>query len=218
MSNIDIDDLEIDVVNPDKKDKPLSSIYGSYDPEAASVNYQRNKELIQGRYHYQKFISKRRDTGAIKLNKLKPEHMQYVSCFINGMKGVEIAEQFNIDAHTVYRVLADPLARGLIAEFDERFKDEFNAMFPLVSDAIREGLEDKTLNNRLKAVDRWTKVSRFLTGQEEDGGNATKGTELVIAARVRLTSLIKDATKELADALPDGGIIEGEIIATETSK
>ena len=139
-------------------------------------------------------IAKRKINGALKLKELNPEHKQYVSCFIHGMNGVEIAAQFNVAAITVYRVLADPLAASLIGEFDENFKNEFRAMFPLVADAIRTGLESGGVETKLKAADRWLKVCRFIDGGEEEKGQEEK-TASIIAARLRFTDLIDTAVK-----------------------
>ena len=173
-----------------------------------------NKELIADKYHYEKVIGKRRSDGAMKLKELKPEHKQYVSCFVQGMKGVEIAEQYNVAAITVYRVLSDPLAKGLLGEFDEAFKDEFRAMFPLVANAVRDGLESAGIATRLKAVDRWTKVSLFIDGKpEEDSGE--KKPEVMAAMRLRLVAMLQTA----ADALPANtpAEIEIEAVVVETS-
>ncbi len=175
---------------------PLSSIVAGYDPEEAAAKYAANAELIKDKYHYEKMMGKRKSNGALKLKELKPEHKQYVACFINGMKGVEIAEQFNVAAITVYRVLADPLAAELIGDFDEGFKNEFRAMFPLVADAVRTGLESGGTKTRLQAVDRWTKVCRFLDGDEGEKDQGEK-TVAVTAARMRFVDLVKSATKNM---------------------
>lgn len=193
---------------------PLSSIFGQYDPELAAAKYAMNKELIEDKYHYEKVIGKRRSDGALKLKELKPEHKQYVSAFISGMKGVEIAAQFNVAAITVYRVLADPLAMELIGEFDESFKNEFRAMFPLVADAVRDGLVTGSPELRLKAVDRWTKVSRFLGGDEDDEGQKNEKTTQIIAARMRFIDLVETARK---NASPNMKMVEAEIIEVTTS-
>ena len=177
---------------------PLSVSRADYDQEEAKSRYQVNKALIQDRYHYEKFMGKRQENGAKKLNELSPEHKQWIACYINGMKGVEIAEQYNVAAITVYRVLADPLAKGLIDQFDDGFKDEFRAMFPLVSLAVREGLESGTASTRLKSVDRWAKICRLLDGKDEEGGE-TKKSDTVFAARMRFVELIKDAQETAAN-------------------
>lgn len=173
---------------------PLSSITAGYDPEESKAKYAANSELIKDKYHYEKFMGKRRADGAMKLKELKPEHKQYISCFINGMKGVEIADHFNVAAITVYRVLADPLSADLINEFDENFKNEFRAMFPLVADAVRTGLGSGGITTRLQATDRWLKVCRFLDGGEEEKDQEEK-TTAVVAARMRFVDLVKTATK-----------------------
>ncbi len=209
--------MELPTVDELNIDLPLtaSGRVANYDEEAARGQYQANKLLIQDKYHYEKFIGKRRNDGADKLQELKPEHKQYVSCFINGMKGVDIAEQFDVAAITVYRVLSDPLARSLIAEFDERFQEEFRAMFPMVSNAVREGLAHPSAEIKLKAVDRWAKVGRFLEGMDSDSERDNKKkTQTVVAARIQLVSMIKEASK----AVDGGTVIEGEVIVVETSE
>lgn len=188
---------------------PLSSLTAHYDPENAKSKYEANAALIADKYHYEKIMGKRRKDGALKLKELKPEHKQYVSCYIHGMKGVEIAEQFNVAAITVYRVLADPLAIAVIGEFDDAFKSEFKALFPLVSDAVRSGLESGNEGVRLKAVDRWTKVSRYLEGDPEEKDQEEK-TVAVLAARMRFVDLVKTATKGQK-------LIEAEFIEVTTS-
>ena len=182
---------------------PLSSTRAGYDPEREKARYEMNSELIQGRYHYEKVIGKRKSNGALKLRELKPEHKQYVAAFVNGMKGVEIAEYFNVAAITVYRVLADPLARSLIGEFDESFRDEFRAIFPLVANAVRDGLESGSIATRLKAVDRWTKVSRFIDGDTGEGESPK--TDVIFAARLKFVDMVKKASE-------GANLVEAEII------
>ena len=191
---------------------PLSSARAGYDSEAAKDKYELNSENIKSRYHYEKWIGKRKKNGALKLNSLSPLHKQIVSAFINGMKGVEIAEQFDIAAITVYRILGDPLVQPLIDEFDNGFKAEFKAMFPLVADAVRDGLEDPAQTTRLKAVDRFVKICRLIDG-DEPGGDAENRTVAVTAARLKFVQLVQKATGPQ--------LIEGEvetIVIEETAK
>ncbi len=188
---------------------PLSSVVAHYDPEAAAAKYAANAELIKDQYHYEKMMGKRQKDGSLKLKELKPEHKQYIACFLNGMKGVEIAAQFNVAAITVYRVLADPLAADLIGEFDESFRKEFKALFPLVADAVRSGLERGDIKTRLQAVDRWTKVCRFIDGGDEEVEKEGK-TTAVIAARMRFVDLVQDATKGMK-------LVEAEIVEVTAS-
>lgn len=187
---------------------PLSSTRAGYNPEREAARYAMNKELITDKYHYEKIIGKRKTTGALKLKELKPEHKQWISCFIQGMKGIEIAEQFDTPAVTIYRVLSDPLAKSLLGEFDEAFKNEFRAMFPLVANAVRDGLESTGIATRLKAVDHWTKVSGFIDGNKEEDGEAKKPA-VVAAMRLRMVTMLQAA----ADALPINTPVEIELEA-----
>lgn len=192
-------------------DLPASALTAGYDRDAAKDRYNRNKELIEDRYHYEKFIGKRKKNGALKLKDLTPVHRQIIACHVNGMKGVDIALQFKMAAITVYRILNDPQVQIYINEFEDAFKDEFRAMFPLVADAVREGLEHPNPAVKLKAVDRYVKVRRVLDGDGEDGSEDKKHS--VVAARVKFVKLIKDAAKAIEG--PD--VIEAEAVLVETT-
>lgn len=194
--------------------QPLSATRSNYQPERAAVRYAANAERIKERYHYEKWLGKRRKDGADKLKELQPLHKHIVSAYISGMKGVEIAEAFNLAAITVYRVLADPLVAPMIEEFDDGFKAEFRALFPLVSNAVREGLESDSTNVKLKAVDRWTRVCRFLDGKDDD--DTFSRAEVTASARLRMVSLIKRATESMQQQ--NGEILEIEATVTESAR
>lgn len=191
---------------------PLSTQVSNYDPEAEAAKYQRNKELIATKYQYEKWTGERNADGSARLKKLSAVHRQWVACFINGMKQVEIAQQFGVAAITVHRVLSDPLAKELIEEFDDGFKAEFQAMFPLVSDTIRDGLDpERPMGTRLRAVDRYAKVARLVGGDDGQEGELRDKVAAVQGARSRLVSMIKTAKREL----PDG--TKEEVTTEQTS-
>ncbi len=174
-------------------DVPLSVKTGtSYNPESARAKYLQNARLIAQNYKYEKFIGERKHNGDLKLKELRPEHKQYVTAWLQGMKGVEIADHFNVSALTVYRVLSDPLIKPLIEEFDEGFKEEFKRLFPLATDAIRDGLNDSDLDIRLKATDRFVKMSRLIEGTGEE--NTDGRVKAVFAARTKFVQMIKDVS------------------------
>lgn len=175
---------------------PLSSTIpgGNYSPTTARARYLANVELVAENYKYEKFIGKRQHSGNRNVTKLTPEHKRYITAFLNGMKIVEIADYFTVSALTVQRILSDPLARELINEFDDGFKEEFRRLFPLVTDSIRDGLLDDNLGIRLKAVDRFSKMSRLVDGEAE--GDSDDKIKAVFAARTKFVQLIQSASGE----------------------
>ncbi len=88
-------------------------------------------------------------------------------------------------------------------------------MFPLVADAIRDSLEHGGMEMKLKAVDRFVKVSAFLKDGADSDENAN-APEIVSAMRVRMVTMLKAA----ADALPKDipAMIEVEAVVVESSK
>ena len=201
---------------PLKIDLPsLSEKLGNYHPVVEAAKYQVNRELIKDKYHFEKWIGKRREEGHKNVNDLRPVHKRIISAHINGMKGVEIAEQFGLSAVTVYRILGDPLSRSLVDEFTENFKSEFKAMFPLVSNAIRDGLdEDKSFGTRMKAVDRFIKVHKMIDGVEDNGSTEGKVAE-VSSARVRIVQTIKDAVAKTETVTMIEAVIDEEVVVID---
>jgi hypothetical protein len=187
---------------------PLSAKRADYAPVKAAAHYAAHSELRKNRYHYEKMLGRRKHNGADKLKGLRPSHKMIVAAHINGMRGVEIAEQLNISAITVYRVLGDPLVAPLIQEFDDGFKADFRAMFPLVADAVRTGLEDSSPTTRLKAADRWAKICRVIDG---DGAADDSRVETIYAARMKFVQLIQDAVQS-ARGGDTALVIEAEVV------
>ena len=195
---------------------PLSAVYGNYDPVAHAAKYAANRDLIKEKYHFEKWVGKRRENGLLNIvETLKPVHKRIISAHINGMKGVEIAEQFNLSVITVYRILGDPLSRSLIDEFTDNFKSEFKAMFPLVSDAIRDGLsEDRAFGTRMKAVDRFIKVHKMIDGVDDTDSTEGKVAE-VSSARIRIVQTIKDALAKTETVTMIEAVIDEEVVVVD---
>lgn len=164
----------------------------------SKAKYRANRTLLRQKYHYEKWTGRRRPDGALKLNSLSPAHLRMISAYINGMRIKDIAEQFKVAAITVGRVLADPLSQVYVEEFGEAQKGEFKAMFPLVAKAIRDALSSGNAEVKLKAVDRFAKISAMLSGPNPNDSRESR-TEARTEARHKFIAMIKDAVPGGAD-------------------
>lgn len=188
----------------------LSKHNGYYDSEAARERREENRELIKAQYNYEKIIGLRRKNGVRNKKKLTPKDLQIISCFVMGMKPVEIAEQVDFSLQQVHNVLTDPLAREHLDSFNQAHREELGAMLPLVNDAVRDALTSAGIDTRLKGVDRWAKVHRTING-DPGAEKAQQKTEEIHAARFRFVEHIKKLAQE-------EGVIEAEAVIVEKAE
>ena len=194
MTDVTLDELDIQLPDASKANGglPLSSIVNGYDPVRAAAEYQINRLRLRDQYHYEKIIGLRRSNGHRNLKKLRPVHERIIALAVSGMSGVEIAAQFKCSAVTVYRILADPLASSLTKEIGEHYREEFKRLFPLVYDAVKDGLNSGSSKVRLAAVDRFARITRLIEGDGDEGA-VESHVKRVIDARITIVHLIKDA-------------------------
>lgn len=115
--------------------------------------------------------------------------------FVSGVSSVEIARFMNVSHNCVLRVLKDPLAKQFIDEFADGHKADFNAMFPLVNEAIQDALLNPSVTTRLKGVDRWNRLHRTVNGEDNDPSGSAK-TKEITAARFRFIDKLKEIAAE----------------------
>ena len=168
------------------------------------------REETIAKYHFEKIIGTRRKNGVRNKKKLKPRDRHVISCYVMGMRLVDVAEQFDLSLAQVINILQDPLSQQYLESFDQAHRDELGAMLPLVNDAVRDALESPGIDTKLKGVDRWTKVQRVVNG---DAGNveASQKTEEIRAARFRFIDQIKSIAAQ-------EGVIEAEAVIVEAAE
>lgn len=199
--------------DPEKIKLPaeVSKHNGYFDSEEAAARYEERKKEVQALYSVEKILGKRRRDGSPNLKKLKPRHLRMIAYFVEGVPSTEIAQILDVSHNCVLRVLKDPLAAKYIEDFADGHKADFNAMFPLVNEAISDALTGPGLDTRLKGVDRWHKLHKTING-DDSGESASAKTKEISAARFRFI----DQIRELAES---SGVIEAEVVmVTETSE
>jgi hypothetical protein len=189
----------------------ISKHNGYYDSEVFHQRYLERKAEVQARYAIEKVLGKRRKDGTPNRKKLRNRHKRMIAMYVNGVSPNEIALHFDVSQRCVLGVVQDPLAAQWIEEFEEGHKDEFNKMFPLINDAIREGLENPSIKTKMSAIDRWHKLHKTINGEEGTESGSAK-TKEITAARFRFI----DKVREIAEK---NGVLEAEVVTvTETTE
>ncbi len=180
-----------------------SELATGYDPAAAAAKYASRDEASRVvEYERDKLIGKRLPSGALRLKKLSARHMTMIALHLTGkFKAGHIAEHIGCRAITVYRVLNDPLAQKVINDFHSGVMLDLKALAPLAVEAVRDGLTDEDPDVKLRAVDRFDKLTK--TDIEEKAG---------ISVNVNFVNNVRDRFFEEIRAIADeSGIIDVEV-------
>lgn len=141
---------------------------GIYSPLRQRAKYALGAEDEKDRYQYEKVQGLRKSCGTLKLKDLTPFHHQIIAEHLMGIPHVNIALKMECSMGTVHRVVNDPIFAKMVTEFKTGFTAELEAMFPLVIEAIRSGLESTTIADKLAAARQWTSLAGNDTETSED--------------------------------------------------
>ncbi len=146
--------------------------------------------------------------GKAGLKALTVKHRQIIALHLQGISGTRIGEALNCSAGMVYSTINDPLAKKVIDHFITGVENDLEALLPLAVDAVRTGLECGNPDVKLRAVDKFTKLS----GRDEKEEKVGMNISIMGDARIRFVSELKElAEKPISSPTPKE--VEGEIVA-----
>jgi hypothetical protein len=144
------------------------------------------------------------------LKALSVKHRQIISLHLQGVAGTRIGKALNCSVGMVYHTINDPLAKKVIDHFISGVENDLEALLPLAVGAVRDGLNSGSTDTKLRAVDKFAKLSGRDEKEEKSGMNIT----IMGDARVRFVAELKELTeKSVPTSPPAPKVIEGEIVA-----
>jgi hypothetical protein len=143
----------------------------------------------------------RREIGTAKvkrdrLKRLSQRHKLIIGMHLNGIPHVKIAEHVGCSRETIGLVIKDPLAQEVVTYYYEGVEEELKALFPRVVGAVREALDNASIDTKLKGVDRFAKLTGM--GGEASGEKAIS-VSVVLDARTRFVNEIKEEARKMID-------------------
>lgn len=134
-------------------------------------------------YQYQKIIGHRKNTGELRLKRLKAVHRQMIAYHLRGMSNRDIASVTGFAENAISRVLRDPLSQVYIQEHLQNTELELGGLSSLAVDALRDGLCSSDLSIALQAVDKYYKATgRY--AKASDGGETAEDAMARMLARI----------------------------------
>ena len=124
-------------------------------------------------YEEEKQLGLRRADGSMNLTQLKPIHHRMLALYMAGFSQTDIARTLQKTDATISRWLHDPL---VLLELDRFYKSQqlrLKAIAGKAVDAVDQALDADSLSDRLKGVDRYTKLRESL-GDKDQGENTAE--------------------------------------------
>lgn len=142
------------------------------------------------------------------LKALTVKHRQIIALHLQGIAGTRIGEALNCSVGMVYHTINDPLAKKVIDHFISGVENDLEALLPLAVGAVRDGLNSGNNDTKLKAVDKFTKLS----GRDEKEVATGMNISIMGDARVRFVTELQELKKNSTPS-PAPKEVEGEIVA-----
>ncbi len=106
-------------------------------------------------YQDDKLLGIRMDSGAAKLEKLKPVHRQIFALHMSGYSNNDVARAVGKTPSWVSTVINDPLMQTLISQVNDDLDGELRALFPMALDTLRKGMNSEDKKIALRASDQF---------------------------------------------------------------
>lgn len=166
----------------------------------------------------QKYIGTSNETNQKPLKKLRPKHLRVIALHMQGMTGPQIVDYLaqadvSIALMTVYKVLNDPLSKGLMNEFYTGAEDELKALDGMAVDVLRRAMRDGSHRDAISAADKVFKINKRYgeSGSGSDGAENVirRAMDAVLSANETVREVVRERPR-LTDITPNK-IVEGAV-------
>ncbi len=112
-----------------------------------------------------KYIGQPNNTSQKPLRRLRPKHLRIIALHMQGYTGPQtkaFLEESNvtISLMAIYRVINDPLSKGLMAEFYAGAENELKALDGMAIDVLRRAMRDGSHRDAISAADKIFKMNK----------------------------------------------------------
>lgn len=135
------------------------------------------------RYELEKQNGKRAPSGALRLQRLKPKHHRVIELHLRGASGAEVASATGMTQATISRILADPLAQEILSAASAARDREFEALYGMHLEALRDGFTSGDVRDKLRAASVY---GRERIERAKSDAGASESAEDVIARILQL--------------------------------
>lgn len=121
--------------------------------------------------------------GVKPITRIKMKHRRMVALHIEGLSHTEIAKIIGCSPATVSTVIHNPTIKPILARIYAEFDDLILGLKPLVYEALRKVLRDGSSDMKLKAIDRWGKITGEFKDTSDPGQTAEEVVKMLLKVR-----------------------------------
>lgn len=137
-------------------------------------------------YEADKASGRRRPSGALNLQRLKPKHYRIIKLHLQGIPNVEIADAMHMTQAQISIILNDPKVREIVSSVQKDWENEFYALEGKAVAAVRNGLSDDDPKNSLRAANIFFGEKR---ARQQDSGGPTSAEDVIQQMLDRATNI-----------------------------
>lgn len=165
-------------------------------------------------YQFEKIIGKRSRSGRKPLKRLTPRHKNIIALHLRCLSHRDIAVVTGMSEVSVAETLKDSLSQEIISVYLGGMEEELQSLAPMAVDALRSGLGAGDIGVRLKAADRFFRV----TGRYSKAETSNETAEDVLArALARVAVEQSGQLRELQRRTP-GQLIDGRALPVQDAE
>ena len=116
-----------------------------------------------------------------KLDKLSPTHRKMIYYHLQGISHKDIATLVGVSQLSISSIFSAKLIQEEINRLSVHLEMEMDALFKPAINAIRDGLVDDDIKNRMSAADRVLRATGKYQRHEKEGGNVNVVINAVLA-------------------------------------
>jgi hypothetical protein len=120
--------------------------------------------------------------GVKGIKRITMKHRRMVAMHVQGRPHVDIARALGCAPATVSVVLNNPTIRAVLSRIHEEFDGYIMDLKPLVHEALRDSLTKGSRSEKMKAIDRWGRI----TGEFKDQPVQDQSAEDVIQRALKI--------------------------------
>lgn len=144
-------------------------------------------------YEAEKANGTRTETGALKLKKLSPIHIEIIKAHLDGCSQTDIATMFNMTDSSISRIMNDPLVKEIREQWLVDKHAEFNALYGRAIDAIRDGMSEfQPVSVRLKAAKMVMEDAPFTKDREAARETAEDVVQRLLQVNVQINNEVSN--------------------------
>jgi hypothetical protein len=123
------------------------------------------------------------ETQVKPIKRIKMKHRRVVALHVEGLSYAEIAHVTGLAPVTIGAIIRNPTIKSVLTRIYAEYDELIKGLKPLVYEALRDTLRNGSRESKLKAIDRWGKITGEFKDEVDAGQTAEEVVKMLLRAR-----------------------------------